>query len=125
MTPVAPGPASESLVAARHVRSHASGLGDPTSERGFGAGATPTPYTEISRSWGAPPTIPEENKLTLALTNVGAVTLDGLRAGLDLSEDVALDVTATSSGIVTIAGVGQVVVEAGQHTYVLKAAALR
>ena len=109
------------------ARSHAAGLGDPASTSGADAGSSPTPYTEINRSWGEPPSIPKENKLTVALTNVGGATLDARRAGLDLAGEITLDVTATSAGTLQLAGerAATVQVAEGQNTYVLAAGALR
>lgn len=110
------------------ARSHTAGLGDPASVSGQDVGSSPTPYTEVSRSWGEPPRIPRENKLTLGLTNVGSVTLDARRAGLDLDQDVTLDVDATAPGVVRLAGDGRTVavaMAAGRNTYVLAAGALR
>ena len=91
------------------VRTQARGRGDPASVRGHGVGNSPTPYTEINRSWDEPPAIPVANKLSATLTNVGTVTLDARRAGLDLSRAIELDVTATSAGVVRLAGDGKVV----------------
>ena len=109
------------------ARSHAAGLGDPESTSGQDAGNSPTPYTEINRSWGAPPSVPKENKLTVALTNVGSATLDARRAGLDLASDVTLDVDASAAGMIRLMGerAVDVAVAQGLHTYVLAAGALR
>jgi hypothetical protein len=109
------------------ARSHTSGLGDPESTSGQDAGSSPTPYTEINRSWGAPPSILQENKLTVALTNVGSATLDARRAGLDLTKEITLDVDATSAGTLRLVGERpvEVAIAEGQHTYVLAAGALR
>lgn len=110
------------------VRTHARGRGDPASARSQGAGTVPTPYTSVSRTWADPPAIPVENKLTATLTNVGRVTLDARRAGLDIDRDVVLDITATTDGVVLVAGEGAdaaVSVRAGRATYVLAAGELR
>lgn len=123
--PEAGSPIPEATVDAR---SHAAGLGDPTSTRGQGAGNGPTPYTEINRTWSEPPAITPENKLTLNLLNVGAATLDARRAGLDLSRDVVLDVTSSTDGTLRVAGDGrdaEVLVKAGTNTYTIAAGLLR
>jgi poly(3-hydroxybutyrate) depolymerase len=109
------------------ARSHTSGVGDPESTSGVDAGNSPTPYTEVNRSWATPPPIPRENKLTIAMTNVGSVTLDARRAGLDLDAEITLDVDATSAGTLRLLGerAVDIAVSEGPHTYVLAARALR
>lgn len=124
--------------------SHATGLGDPLSTSGSGSGTVPLPYVEVNRSWGAAPSIPKENKLTLKLTNVGNATLDLARAGIDPARPVTIVSDATHSGVVTLlgsfpadptisrdgvvssaaAGRSSIAlrVEAGRHVYVIDAA---
>ncbi|MES2682614.1 MAG: hypothetical protein V4650_03775 [Pseudomonadota bacterium] len=84
--------------------SHACGLGDPVSTPGATAGAIPLPYNEVSRSWGAPPVIAVENKLTLTLSNLNAATLDLPRAGIDPAAPLTLALTADAPGVLTLTG---------------------
>ena len=80
--------------------SHASGTGDPTaSEQTQTPGYGPLPYVAFERTWGDAPTIAVENRLTLALTNVGEVTIDLARARLHL-DGLVLDVTTTTPAVV-------------------------
>ena len=124
--PKAGAPIPEATVDAR---SHAGGVGDPTSARGQGAGTVPTPYTYVSRTWGEPPKIAAENKVTLSLTNVGSATIDAVRAGLDVGRDVVLDVNATANGLLRVLGTGgqvaEVAVKSGRNTYTIAAGQLQ
>jgi pimeloyl-ACP methyl ester carboxylesterase len=81
---------------------HAHGRGDPASEAGSTAGHGPLPYVEEFRTWGEAPTIPAENALTVTLTNVREVTLDGTRAGLDPSQPVTLTVTTDAPAVIHV-----------------------
>ena len=84
--------------------SHACGLGDPASTPIATAGAIPLPHVETGRSWGAPPSIAKENKLTLALTNLKAATLDLPRAGIDPTLPVKLVIAADTDGALGLTG---------------------
>jgi hypothetical protein len=76
--------------------SHAFGLGDPpVSEQTQTPGHGPLPFVAFERTWGDAPPIAVENRLTLALTNVGEVTIDLARARLHLA-GLVLDVTTTT-----------------------------
>jgi hypothetical protein len=74
--------------------SHASGLGDPPSRAGQDSGDEPLPYVEVNRSWGDAPVTPRENRLSLTLTDLGAVSVDLAGAGLDAGRPLIVDVTA-------------------------------
>jgi pimeloyl-ACP methyl ester carboxylesterase len=82
------------------VFSHAYGLGDPPSTPGQRQCATPgnppdcgpLPYTEINRTWGAPPSIPAVNQLDITLTNLSAATVDAARAGLAPCQQTTLEI---------------------------------
>ncbi|MES2885566.1 MAG: hypothetical protein V4709_12215 [Pseudomonadota bacterium] len=84
--------------------SHACGLGDPVSTAGASGGAVPLPYAETNRSWGAPPAIAVENKLTVSLSNLKAATLDLPRAGIDTAAPVTLALTADAPGVLSLTG---------------------
>jgi hypothetical protein len=69
------------------VRSHGFGVGDPTPSatmNGSGAltgGSSPAiPYTSQSKTWGATPSEPVEDKLDINAQNVSDVTVDASRA---------------------------------------------
>ena len=97
--------------------------------RGQGAGTVPTPYTYVSRTWGDPPKITAENKVTVSLRTVGSANLDAVRAGIDVTRDVVLAVDATADGVLRVAGAGgrvaDVAVKAGQNTYTVAAGQLQ
>lgn len=85
--------------------SHAAGVGDPPSTLTQAPGVGPTPYAQFTRTWGAAPAVPAENKLTLRLDNVGRVIVDLARAALDPGLRVTVAVTATHAGTVLLDGV--------------------
>ena len=101
---VEPGTADAPRIGSVDAFSHACGLGDPASTPGATAGAIPLPYNEVRRSWGAPPAITAENKLTVTLSNLQALTLDLPRAGLDVRAPVTLALTADAPGVLTLTG---------------------
>jgi Putative esterase len=87
------------------VRSHGFGVGDPTpsaTATGSGVltgGASPgIPYTSQSKTWGAAPAEPVEDKLDINAQNVSTVTIDASRARvscaaqLNITSDGPLDV---------------------------------
>ncbi len=84
--------------------SHACGMGDPASTPGATAGAIPLSHVEASRSWAAPAAIAVENKLTMTLGNLKAVTLDLPRAGIDTAAPVTLAITADAAGVLSLTG---------------------
>jgi hypothetical protein len=69
------------------VRSHGFGVGDPTPSATATGGGVLTggsspgiPYTSQSKTWGAAPVAPVENKLDINAQNVSNVTIDASRA---------------------------------------------
>lgn len=84
--------------------SHAFGRGDPTSEQTQDAGVGPLPWVEVGRTWGEPPEVPAENRLTVSLTGVGGVRLDLTRARLDPREQLVVDVTSDAAAVLHLDG---------------------
>ena len=84
--------------------SHACGLGDPTTSPITSAGAVPLPYQETGQRWNPSPAIPAQNQLTVELRNVSAATLDVPRSGIDPATTVLLELTADSSGTLSLSG---------------------
>jgi len=101
---VEPGTAEAPRTGTVDAFSHACGLGEPASTPGATAGAIPLPYNEVSRSWGAPPAITPENKLTLSLTNLKAATIDLPRAGINTAAPLTLVLTADTPGVLMLTG---------------------
>lgn len=94
------------------VISSGFGLGQPTT-----AQLGPTPgsltgntgviaYSETERTWSMPPAIPVENKLVMNLNNLASVQIDAMRANLDLSAVLTMEITADGDGEVFLSGAG-------------------
>lgn len=91
------------------VFSHGFGTGDPTaSGTQFGAGqltggTVPTiAYASQFQTWGATPAISKADVLDITAANVGAITIDPVRAGVDCS--AKLNIKSDGPISVTLAG---------------------
>lgn len=80
--------------------SHACGYASPTGTPGATAGFLPLPYAEVNNTWGDAPVTPPENKLSLSLTNVAALRLDLARSGIDIQDEVIINISSDSPGSV-------------------------
>jgi uncharacterized repeat protein (TIGR01451 family) len=80
------------------VRSHGFGVGDPTPSatmNGAGVltgGQSPMTFSSQSKTWGAVPSEPVENKLDINATNVSSVKINATRARVDC--DAELNITS-------------------------------
>jgi hypothetical protein len=111
------------------VRSEGFGLGDPaagTTQVGAGAltgGAIPAiGYERQSRDWGAAPVTPVVDRLDIKATNVGAITVDTVRARVDC--DVQLNITSDGPLTVNLAGCDRGVTSAARASSGTEAAGL-
>jgi pimeloyl-ACP methyl ester carboxylesterase len=94
------------------VFSHAFGLGDPTSASGQFVCTTPgtppdcgpLPYTEVNRTWSAPPAIPARKQLAVTLTNLAEATIDAPRAGIGPCDATTFSIDSDSAARLLIAG---------------------
>jgi hypothetical protein len=82
--------------------SFASGYGDPVVVDRSSTGSEPLPYFELGNDLGPRPRVPKENSITLDLTNVRRVTIDALRAGLDVRAPITLEVQTTDPAVIRV-----------------------
>jgi hypothetical protein len=83
----------ENSIGTIDVRSEGFGVGDApvnATEKGAGAlngkeGKAPIPYVSETKTWGKAPAAPVNDTLDITATNIGQVTIDAKRAGVDCS----------------------------------------